>query len=255
MTVMHSWNPVKIFTQLVAPKNYFGLLLSLSLLALLGAVSSDDIDIRFAATTLAILIVMNIGVAVSQKKHTAYGMFVGGLAVGVMLIMSNIFLVPPLHSKDFQIISYISAIIYVMFANLTILKDVFSGQVNANRICGAICFYLLTGMCFAMFFFVLDLHDHTSFRLDDFYHNTSLQGFPISRRDRFTLYSYYSFTCLSSLGLGDITPISRAARTFTWMEAIFGQLYLSILVARLVGLHIAGSTVTTSTNDEITPDP
>ena len=49
---------------------------------------------------------------------------------------------------------------------------------------------------------------------------------------------YFSFSTLTTLGYGDIVPAASFARTLTWMEAATGQLYLAILIARLVGLHL-----------------
>ena len=50
---------------------------------------------------------------------------------------------------------------------------------------------------------------------------------------------YFSFTTLTTLGYGDIVPGSRLTRLLSALEALVGQLYLTVLVARLVGLHIA----------------
>ena len=50
---------------------------------------------------------------------------------------------------------------------------------------------------------------------------------------------YFSFVTLTTLGFGDITPVSPLAQTLTWLEAVAGQLYLAILLARLVSLHVA----------------
>ncbi|MFQ5656404.1 MAG: ion channel [Candidatus Methylomirabilales bacterium] len=41
---------------------------------------------------------------------------------------------------------------------------------------------------------------------------------------------------------GDITPITPTAKTFSFMEAVTGQIYIAVLIARLVGLHIAQAT-------------
>ena len=49
--------------------------------------------------------------------------------------------------------------------------------------------------------------------------------------------SYFSFTTLTTLGYGDILPVTSAARILTILESTFGPLYLAIFVARLVGLH------------------
>ena len=53
--------------------------------------------------------------------------------------------------------------------------------------------------------------------------------------------SYFSFVTLTTLGYGDIVPISGPAKTASTLEAIVGQLYIALLVARLVGLHAAQS--------------
>jgi hypothetical protein len=52
---------------------------------------------------------------------------------------------------------------------------------------------------------------------------------------------YFSFVTLTTLGYGDVVPTSPVTRTLASLEAITGQLYLTVLVARLVGLHIAES--------------
>ena len=49
-------------------------------------------------------------------------------------------------------------------------------------------------------------------------------------------FTYHSFVTLTTLGYGDITP---AARTLGYLEAVLGQMYLTVLVAALVGIHIA----------------
>ncbi len=51
----------------------------------------------------------------------------------------------------------------------------------------------------------------------------------------------YSFVTLTTLGYGDIIPISPSARALAIVEALTGQIYLAVLVARLVGLHITHS--------------
>ena len=50
--------------------------------------------------------------------------------------------------------------------------------------------------------------------------------------------TYYSLVTLTTVGYGDVTPTTPAARTLSWLEAVTGQFYLAVLVAGLVGLHI-----------------
>jgi hypothetical protein len=52
-------------------------------------------------------------------------------------------------------------------------------------------------------------------------------------------FTYYSFVTLTTLGFGDITPVAPVARTLSYLEAVLGQMYLTVLVAALVGMHIA----------------
>ena len=59
----------------------------------------------------------------------------------------------------------------------------------------------------------------------------------LAAHEQFTDIFYFSFTTLTTLGYGDIVPVSKAARVLTILESTFGPLYLVIFVARLVGMH------------------
>jgi len=52
---------------------------------------------------------------------------------------------------------------------------------------------------------------------------------------------FFSFVTLTTLGYGDITPVSGPARSLAMVEAIVGQMYIAVLIARLVGTHISQS--------------
>jgi hypothetical protein len=52
---------------------------------------------------------------------------------------------------------------------------------------------------------------------------------------------YFSLICITTMGFGDIVPISSLARPVAALEGVFGQLYIAVMIARLVGLHIARS--------------
>ena len=53
---------------------------------------------------------------------------------------------------------------------------------------------------------------------------------------------YFSFVTLTTLGYGDITPVNSFARSLAFLEAAMGQIYLTVLIASLVGVHISTST-------------
>jgi len=54
----------------------------------------------------------------------------------------------------------------------------------------------------------------------------------------FPVFLYFSLTTISTIGFGDITPLTLQARYAAVAEGITGQFYLAILVARLVALHM-----------------
>lgn len=100
-------------------------------------------------------------------------------------------------------------------------------EVTADLIMGAACGYLLLGLVWAYGYNFLALIQPNAF---DGAENPHQQIWP---------YIYYSFVTLTTLGYGDITAATDQARALSILEAIFGQLYLAILIARLVGLHAA----------------
>jgi Ion channel len=115
-----------------------------------------------------------------------------------------------------------------------LLADVLSkGAVTADKIYGALCVYLLIGLTWGFMCLTLEGVQPGSFLVGQ----ARSSG---SAKDPATLV-YFSFVTLSTVGYGDITPLSPPARAFAFMEAILGQIYLAVLVARLVGLHIAYS--------------
>jgi hypothetical protein len=111
-------------------------------------------------------------------------------------------------------------------------------RVTANTVCASLCIYLLLGVIWALASTV-DLLVAGSFQ-------STAAGATASPFARFgkgtsTHVLYLSFTTLTTLGYGDIVPVSPIARALTNIEAITGQIYLAVLVARLVGLNIAES--------------
>jgi len=53
------------------------------------------------------------------------------------------------------------------------------------------------------------------------------------------VFQYYSFVTITTLGYGDITPVTEVAKAFSVLEAVVGQLYLVVAVAWLVGMHVS----------------
>ena len=130
------------------------------------------------------------------------------------------------------LVNYGLAAIFFAFTACLLLADVLSkGAVTAHKIYGALCVYLLIGMTWGFMFLTLEGYQPGSFEFGQ----ARLSGI---EQDPETLV-YFSFVTLSTVGYGDITPLSPPARSFAFMVAIIGQIYLAVLVARLVGMYIA----------------
>jgi hypothetical protein len=130
-------------------------------------------------------------------------------------------------------------VLFLALVVVAILAHVFkSMRITRETIAGAVCAYLLIGAMWAHVFSVIENVSPNSFA------DNSIEAYAASgpepmrnRADRFT---YFSFVTLTTLGYGDITPMTRAAKNLAALEAIFGQLYLAILIARLVGQQALG---------------
>ncbi len=134
-----------------------------------------------------------------------------------------------------EISSLIISLCGVAFVFLIIsvmLRDMFtSTKVDGALIVGSISLYLLLGLMWGFIYMTIDYAFPGSFN-SDFIQTMEL-------KDRTGELMYYSMVTLTTLGYGDITPLSAPARAMATMEAVVGQLYLTVLVARLVGMHIA----------------
>lgn len=143
-----------------------------------------------------------------------------------------------LHSQMLLLFSLIIEIVFFIIITATIIEHVLKyKKVSADKIYGAICGYLLTGIIWAMIYTVIE----TAFP-NSFYFASGL-GFNFEQSSPqglyFTQFIYYSYITLSTLGYGDIVPTGLEARVFSSLEAMIGQLYVAVLIARLVGLHIS----------------
>lgn len=145
----------------------------------------------------------------------------------------------------------VSASLYGLFfavMAVTILSVIIkTKKVTTETIYASICVYLLLGIIWTMLYAITEIIEPGSFQsggapVVDF------QGGPVAR-NVFANFIYYSFVSLTTLGYGDITPVSPHARAFSSLEAVVGQLYIAVLIARLVGMHIVHSMTDTAARE------
>jgi hypothetical protein len=111
--------------------------------------------------------------------------------------------------------------------------------VTGDIVSGALCVYLLIGLVWAFLFMLLESVHPGSFQLGAGATTAANPGHPGPAY--LSLFLYFSFVTLSTVGYGDILPLTGPARGLAALEGIIGQFYMAVLVARFVGLYIVHS--------------
>ena len=174
----------------------------------------------FTVLTLAAL------VTVARKRWT--------LIVGVLLVAPALIShwLPPFGQSN--LLGELSGDLFLIWVTLSIVVYMLRAQRVTTEVLFAVaCVYLLLAVIWAMAYGIADMLQPGTLRYPEAL--LSAGDDPSSRG----LYAYFSFVTLTTLGYGDITPITDAGRLLAMLEATLGQLFLVIVVARLVGLHTA----------------
>jgi hypothetical protein len=124
-------------------------------------------------------------------------------------------------------------VVWLVYALAIIVAHLFNRRdVSVDTILGAVVAYLLAAVAFSMLFQIIEIASPGSFT-----------GLPATaqedRPEMGNAMVYFSFVCITTMGYGDIVPVSNLARPLAVIEGVFGQLYLAVMIARLVGLHAA----------------
>ena len=177
----------------------------------------------------AFLVVLLFGVlaVVRHRKVLAFAVALGVLA-SIMQVTS--FVYGTQHYPQLRLALFAA---FLSFLAVIIVRDVLGAEaVTWDKIQGAVCAYLLIGVAWGLLYAWVGIRDPQAFSGAG-QSAAEYPGDPMI---------YYSFVTLTTLGYGDITPVSHTARTLSWLEAAFGQIYLVVLVARLVSLQLTRST-------------
>jgi hypothetical protein len=162
-----------------------------------------------------------------------------GLVLGIPAVAGGIVNAATPDTPAINLAPVVLSVLFIGFLIWRILKDVFTGsRISSEQVFGAVCAYLLIGFLFSSIYGFISLVDHGAFATTD-----ALKAeFARAGSERSAgVFTYFSFVTMSTLGYGDIAPVSSIARSFAWIQAVVGQLYLAITIAALVGIHIAKS--------------
>jgi hypothetical protein len=123
----------------------------------------------------------------------------------------------------------IAGLALVAFVVANLLRFVLRApSVNVEVLCASLSAYLMLGLMWTMAYWLVDQLTPGAFAFNGNAERQSIRGFNAF---------YFSFITLSTVGYGDITPVSKVARMLAAMEAMTGLLYVAVLIARLVSLY------------------
>jgi Ion channel len=123
-----------------------------------------------------------------------------------------------------------AALVLIAFVVTNLLRFVLrTPSVNIEVLCASISAYLMLGLMWTVAYWLVEQLTPGAFS----FNTTSGRKETMAGFNAF----YFSFITLSTVGYGDITPVSKLARMLAAMEAMTGLLYVAVLIARLVGLY------------------
>jgi len=174
--------------------------------------------------TLILLLLMGVWGLEKEKKW----LMITGVSIavtGVTIAVLNFFL----NMAGLQLINM--GILMVFFVASTWIASrnlLLSGEIDINKIIGAICIYLLLGLNWGMFYLF------TNMAIPDSFHGLTSTAIGA----QFSELMYFSFVTITTLGYGDLLAVKPLARTVAFLEAIVGQFYVAMLVAWLVSMYL-----------------
>ncbi|MDH5245566.1 MAG: ion channel [Betaproteobacteria bacterium] len=196
------------------------LLLVAAVFVLPAAVPSAEVRNELTEAVLVLILISGL-VAVLEHRRLAVALAV--LSAIVVVLHSMEWLLP--HELLPTLRTVMTMLAFAMLAVAVGINVFAPRRAIADRVFGAIVLYLLLGLVWGVIYATIEMHAPGSFagtlRLDE----------------RLSDWVYYSFVTLTTVGYGDITPLSMAARAIAMLEALVGQLYPAIIIARLVSLQ------------------
>ena len=181
----------------------------------------------FIALNLSGILLSGLYLVVNSRKE----LLVGGVLVVATLVVSwwDNMLPDRVHTYLVDALS-IGLFGYAIFFISRYLFE--TDRVSLDMLYAALCLYLLIGVLWVFIYHFIETGHPGSFTLLE-----EDGSFATNSRNLLGQFSYYSYVTLSTLGYGDITPVTRVARSWSALEAIVGQLYLAVVLARVVALY------------------
>lgn len=209
---------------------YLVLLMALLVAVVLGLANVEHAFLREAIVSVMMTLVMLI---VFDRHLMRVLSVVAGSSVLFGLWLMR--LVPATQLLGVQAAIHLGGVLFFALAVGMVLRHLFERRaVNIDDILGSVCGYLIAALAWANLYALIELVAPGSFLLAPPETMGLTQWY-----ERESVFIYFSLTTLTTIGYGDVTPLSSLARSAAMIEGVFGQFYIAVVVAQLVGSKLA----------------
>ncbi len=226
----------RYFSDKLEHRKYTVLLASLAVLNLIP-VLSDNPEARGYGLLWGVVLLAAVHAAAGNRRVT---ITMAVLAIGGYTGRLYTLFVPATataeRTQDYVEVSQMAfTAIFIGFVIVMMLKAIAgAAKISRDTVAGSICVYLLIGLFWAMLYGMVEITEPGSFRVPG--DLTNADGVLIAELS----FAYYSYVTLTTLGYGDITPITYRAQTLSWMEAVVGVTFMATAIALLVSQMVVG---------------
>jgi hypothetical protein len=212
---------------------YLLLLAALLLLLVIQPIVSGFGAAEWLFDALLVVVMVTMLLALAQEK--AWRVIALFLCIpAAALSIGSYFLTSTAQEASLTAGHAIGALFLILVTG-RIIQSIFESQaLSLDSIFGAICGYMLLGVAWGLTYAMIHAANPESFQFHNSFREHVEQG-----NSNNHVFIYYSFVTLTTVGYGDITPVSTPARTLAWVEAMTGQLYLAVLIAGLISALVA----------------
>jgi hypothetical protein len=161
--------------------------------------------------------------------------FIALTTVAVAVFLAHYVLPPSYPQIPLRLVYHSAALLLLGFATYIILRNIFKQHVvSTDDVLGAVSGYLLAAGAWANLFMLFEILEPGSFTVGE--------GFAVgfdTWEGRIAVLDYVSLGSLTSVGSGAVVPVRPPATVLTTLEAVFGQFYIAVVVAQLVGARLS----------------
>ena len=214
----------------------FGVLLASLMLTIIGAPLTSKLTAfvpglhgQAAIAPLVLVLTLAAAYAISSSARSrAASIFLGGLVVA-FLCLSTLF-----RHDSLMAINLVALMAFLSYVIFVLVPVVFRAPlVDGNILCGAASLYLMIGVLIGFIYSLIELLNPGSFTI------VEPAGQPTPSPGKVHPGWLISLTTLTTVSMGDMLPSTDIARSMVVLEAVIGQFLIVLMMARLVGLHVA----------------